>query len=227
MLPLLGSAEEFARTQQMAETALVNQGVTFSVYSDERGVEKTFPVCLLPRILSAADWDRLEQGLLQRVRALEAFVGDVYGEQQILRSETVPAEVVLASRQYVPALRGICPPAGVRIHVAGIDLIRDGNGTFRVLEDNLRTPSGVSYVLENRLLSKRLIPRAFEAGRVRQVNHYPARLATALRSVSPVDPDQSTVVVLTPGPYNSAYFEHSFLARQMGLELVQSADLFV
>ena len=222
-----GSAEEFARTQELAETALINQGVTFSVYSDDRGVEKVFPVCLMPRILSASDWERLERGLVQRVQALEQFVDDVYGEQRILRSGTIPPEVVLGSKQYLPALRGIRPPAGVRIHVAGIDLIRDGSGTFRVLEDNLRTPSGVSYVLENRLLSKRLIPRAFEAARVRQVNHYPARLAGALRSVSPVDPDLSTVVVLTPGPYNSAYFEHSFLARQMGVELVEAADLHV
>jgi uncharacterized circularly permuted ATP-grasp superfamily protein len=227
VLGLIGNADEFARTQELAETALINQGVTFSVYSDERGVEKVFPVCLMPRILSASDWDRLERGLLQRVQALEHFVDDLYGEQRILRSEAIPAEVVLASTQYIPALRGIRPPAGVRIHVSGIDLIRDGAGTFRVLEDNLRTPSGVSYVLENRLLSKRLIPRAFEAGRVRQVNHYSARLAAALRSVSPIDPDRSTVVVLTPGPYNSAYFEHSFLARQMGVELVQAADLFV
>ena len=227
VLPSLGGAEEFARTQELAETALINQGVTFSVYSDDRGIEKTFPFCLVPRIISSADWEHLERGLLQRVRALEAFVDDIYGEQCILRSETIPREVVLASRQYVPELRGVRPPAGVRIHVAGIDLIRDGKGTFRVLEDNLRTPSGVSYVLENRLLSKRLIPRAFELGRVRQVNHYPARLAAALRSVSPVSSEQSTVVVLTPGPYNSAYFEHSFLARQMGIDLVQAADLFV
>jgi uncharacterized circularly permuted ATP-grasp superfamily protein len=221
------SPEEFARTQEMAETALVNQGVTFSVYSDNRGMEKVFPVCLVPRIISAADWDRLERGLVQRVLALAHFLDDVYSEQRILKTGTIPAEVVLGAKHYLPALRGIRPPAGVRIHVSGIDLVRDGNGVFRVLEDNLRTPSGVSYVLENRLLSKRLIPQLFETARVRQVNHYPARLAAALRSVSPVDPDLSTVVVLTPGPYNSAYFEHSFLARQMGVELVQGADLFV
>ncbi len=221
------SADEFAHTQEMAEAALVNQGVTFSVYSDDRGLEKVFPVCLVPRIICAADWDRLERGLVQRVLALAAFLDDVYGEQRILKTGTIPAEVVLGAKHYLPALKGIRPPAGVRIHVSGIDLVRDGNGVFRVLEDNLRTPSGVSYVLENRLLSKRLIPQLFEAARVRQVNHYPARLAAALRSVSPVDPDLSTVVVLTPGPYNSAYFEHSFLARQMGVELVQGADLFV
>ena len=221
------SPDEFAHTQEMAETALINQGVTFSVYSDNRGMEKVFPVCLVPRVISAADWDRLERGLVQRVLALEHFLDDVYTEQRILKAGVIPAEVVLGAKHFLPALKGIRPPAGVRIHVSGIDLIRDGRGVFRVLEDNLRTPSGVSYVLENRLLSKRLIPQLFEAARVRQVNHYPARLAAALRSVSPVDPDLSTVVVLTPGPYNSAYFEHSFLARQMGLELVQGADLFV
>jgi uncharacterized circularly permuted ATP-grasp superfamily protein len=221
------SPEEFARTQEMAETALVNQGVTFSVYSDQRGVEKVFPVCLVPRIISTGDWDRLERGLVQRVLALACFLDDIYGEQRILKAGAIPAEVVLGAKHYLPALKGIRPPAGVRIHVSGIDLVRDGHGVFRVLEDNLRTPSGVSYVLENRLLSKRLIPQLFEAARVRQVNHYPARLAAALRSVSPVDPDLSTVVVLTPGPHNSAYFEHSFLARQMGVELVQAPDLFV
>jgi uncharacterized circularly permuted ATP-grasp superfamily protein len=221
------SSEDFARTQEMAEAVLVNQGVTFSVYSDERGVEKVFPVCLVPRIISTVDWDRLERGLVQRVLALTHFLDDVYGEQRILKAGAIPREVVLGAKHYLPALQGIRPSAGVRIHVAGIDLVRDGQGVFRVLEDNLRTPSGVSYVLENRLLSKRLIPQVFEAARVRQVNHYPARLAAALRSVSPIDPDMSTVVVLTPGPYNSAYFEHSFLARQMGVELVEASDLFV
>jgi uncharacterized circularly permuted ATP-grasp superfamily protein len=228
---LLGLAsctpQEFARMQEMAERALVNQGVTFSVYSDSRGTEKVFPVCLMPRVVSAADWARMERGLTQRVKALELFVDDVYGAQRILEEGVVPREVVLGAKHYLPSLRGVKPPQGVRVHVSGIDLIRDGQGTFRVLEDNLRTPSGVSYVLENRLLSKRLVPRALEAARVRQVDQYPARLAAVLRSVSPVDPDASTVVVLTPGPYNSAYFEHCFLARQMGVELVQAADLYV
>ncbi|MGZ6131729.1 MAG: circularly permuted type 2 ATP-grasp protein [Myxococcaceae bacterium] len=222
-----GSAEQFARTQALAEAALLNQGVTFSVYSDARGVEKIFPVCLLPRVISASEWDKLERGLQQRVRALEAFVEDVYADQRILEEGAIPAEVVLGSAQYLPAIRGVRPPAGVRIHISGIDLIRDGKGVFRVLEDNLRTPSGVSYVLENRLLSKRLLARAFEAAKVRPVNQYPARLAAALRSVSPAAPEETTIVVLTPGPHNSAYFEHSFLARQMGVELVEAADLFV
>jgi uncharacterized circularly permuted ATP-grasp superfamily protein len=151
----------------------------------------------------------------------------VYGEQRILAEGKIPRDLVLGAKHYLPNLRGIKPPGGVRVHLSGIDLIRDPAGTYRVLEDNLRTPSGVSYVLENRLVSKRVLPRAFEAARVRRVDHYPARLAETLRSVSPERPDASTVVLLTPGPYNSAYFEHSFLARTMGIELVEAADLAV
>jgi len=217
---------DFARHQALAELALLNQGVTFSVYDDARGSEKIFPFCLLPRLVSAADWARLERGLVQRVRALEAFLEDVYGDQRILTEQRIPAELVLGSKGYEPKLRGV-RPATVRVHVAGIDLVRDPAGTFRVLEDNLRCPSGVSYVLENRLLSKRILPDALDRARVRRVDQYPGRLAGALRSVAPADPDGACVVVLTPGPYNSAYFEHSFLARTMGVELVQAPDLFV
>jgi uncharacterized circularly permuted ATP-grasp superfamily protein len=229
ILDLLGhrTPEEFARLQTLAERALLNQGVTFSVYSDSRGTEKIFPFCLVPRIVSAQDWAPLERGLQQRVRALGLFLDDVYGEQRILAEKPELREMVLGTPLFLQRLRGIRPPGGVRIHIAGIDLIRDGQGTFRVLEDNLRTPSGVSYVLENRMLSKRVLPEVLEHARVRRVDHYPARLAETLRSVSPEDPEHSTVVVLTPGPYNSAYFEHSFLARTMGVELVQAADLFV
>jgi uncharacterized circularly permuted ATP-grasp superfamily protein len=201
--------------------------VTFSVYSDSRGAEKIFPVCLVPRLVGAAEWARMERGLVQRVEAIEAFLDDIYGEQRILQEKAVPAELVLGAKGYEPKLRGVRPPGGVRLHVAGIDLIRDPAGTFRVLEDNLRCPSGVSYVLENRLLSKRILPEALDRARVHRVDQYPARLAAALRSVAPVDPDEAVVVVLTPGPFNSAYFEHSFLARTMGLELVQAPDLFV
>jgi len=221
------TCEDFARQQRFAELALLNQGVTFSVYSDERGAEKIFPFCLVPRPISARDWSFLERGLAQRVLALEAFLADVYGEGRILREMPLLRDLVLGSKGYLPKLRGVNPPGGVRIHVSGIDLIRDPSGTFRVLEDNLRTPSGVSYVLENRLLSKRVLPEVLDRARVHGVDHYPERLAATLRSVSPEDPDGCSAVVLTPGPYNSAYFEHSFLARTMGLELVQAADLFV
>ncbi|WP_224366684.1 circularly permuted type 2 ATP-grasp protein [Hyalangium versicolor] len=219
--------EEFARIQALAERALLNQGVTFSVYSDSRGTEKIFPFCLIPRVVSSADWTHLERGLEQRTRALGLFLDDVYGDQRILAEKPELREIVLGTKLYLPQLRHVRPPGGVRIHVGGIDLIRDERGIFRVLEDNLRTPSGVSYVMENRIISKRVMPEIFEQGRIRQVDHYPARLAETLRACSPEAPEQSTLVVLTPGPYNSAYFEHSFLARTMGVELVQPADLFV
>jgi uncharacterized circularly permuted ATP-grasp superfamily protein len=216
----------FARAQALAEHALLQQGVTFSVYGDSRGTEKIFPFCLLPRLIAGDDWSRLERGLQQRLRALGAFLDDVYGDQRILAEKPVLGELVHGAAGYRPQLRGIRPPGGVRIHISGIDLIRDPAGTWRVLEDNLRTPSGVSYVVENRLISKRLFPRLFDAARVHRVDHYPTRLAETLRSVSPAG-DDTCAVVLTPGPYNSAYFEHSFLARTMGLELVQAPDLFV
>jgi len=221
------TSSAFSACQALAERALLNQGVTFSVYSDQRGTEKIFPFCLVPRILSAGDWARVERGLAQRVTALERFLDDLYGEQVIFRDGAVPRDLVLASKNWFPQLRGVRPPGGVRIHIAGIDLVRGPDGVFRVLEDNLRTPSGVSYVLENRIISKRVLPECVDAARVRPVDGYPSRLAEALRSVSPVDPGEANAVVLTPGPYNSAYFEHSFLARTMGLELVQSQDLFV
>jgi uncharacterized circularly permuted ATP-grasp superfamily protein len=227
LLDLLGK-DELSRAQALAEHALLQQGVTFSVYGDARGTEKIFPFCLLPRLIAGSDWVKLERGLQQRLRALGAFLDDIYSEQRILADKVVPADMVLGAAGYRPALRGIKPPGGVRIHISGIDLIRDPAGTWRVLEDNLRTPSGVSYVVENRLLSKRMFPRVFDAARVHRVDHYPTRLAETLRSVSPAGSEADvTAVVLTPGPYNSAYFEHSFLARTMGLELVQAPDLFV
>ena len=221
------SFEDFARQQHLAEKSMMNQGVTFSVYKDSEGTEKIFPFCLLPRLVSAADWQHIEAGLKQRLTALSFFLDDVYGEQRILNDGTIPRELVLGAKYYLPRLKGIKPPGGVRLHVSGIDLVRDSAGVLRVLEDNLRTPSGVSYVLENRLAMKRLMPRAMDACRVQPVDDYPARLAATLRSVSPRDPEDSTVVVLTPGPFNSAYFEHSFLARTMGLELVEAPDLYV
>ncbi|QRN94230.1 circularly permuted type 2 ATP-grasp protein [Archangium violaceum] len=229
LLTLLGTRapEDFARLQSLAERALLNQGVTFSVYSDQRGTERIFPFCLIPRLISAPDWAHLERGLEQRVRALNLFLNDVYGEQRLFAERPELRDLILSTSLYLPLLRGVRPPGGVRIHIAGIDLVRDGQGTFRVLEDNLRTPSGVSYVMESRVISKRVLPDILEMARVRRVDHYPARLAETLRSVSPEDPERSTVVVLTPGPYNSAYFEHSFLARTMGVQLVQSEDLFV
>ncbi|HET8723060.1 MAG TPA: circularly permuted type 2 ATP-grasp protein, partial [Anaeromyxobacteraceae bacterium] len=185
------------------------------------------PMCLVPRVIAAGEWSRIERGLVQRLQALEMFLADVYGEQRIVAERVIPPELVQQSKHFIPKLRGMHPPGGVRIHIAGIDLIRNPGGDMCVLEDNLRTPSGVSYVLENRQISKRMFPRVFDAARVHRVDHYPTRLAETLRSVSPAPDGDTTAVVLTPGPYNSAYFEHTFLARTMGLELVQAPDLFV
>ena len=221
------SADEFSRCQSLADLALVEQGVTFSVYSDKRGAEKVMPMCLVPRVIAASEWSRIERGLVQRLQALEMFLADVYGEQRVVAERVLPPELVQQSKHFIPKLRGLHPPGGVRIHIAGIDLIRDPAGNMCVLEDNLRTPSGVSYVLENRVVTKRVFQHAMERAGVRRVDEYPTQLAAALRSVAPVDPEHATIVVLTPGPFNSAYFEHSFLARSMGLELVEASDLFV
>ncbi len=218
---------EFRRRQRLAEVAFLKGGITFSVYSDRRGVEKTLPFDLIPRVITAGDWERLEAGLVQRMRALNAFLADVYGEQRILAEGVVPRDLVESASGFVPSMRGIRPPGGIHVHVAGIDLLRQPDGEFLVLEDNARVPSGVSYVLENRHVMKRIFPRVFEHARVRAVDDYPVRLREALESVSPVDPEETSVVVLTPGPYNSAYFEHSYLARHMGCPLVEGRDLFV
>ncbi len=219
--------DDFARYQALAELSLYNQGVTFSVYSDQRGTEKIFPICLVPRVIPAAEWAKVDRGLQQRISALCAFLDDMYGEQKILSSGTVPADLILGAKFFLPKLRGLRPPGGVRIPIAGIDLIRSPDGVFRVLEDNVRTPSGVSYVVENRLVTKRIFQSAIEESSVLPVERYPLALAETLRSLSPVDPEDTRVVVLTPGPFNSAYFEHTFLARTMGVDLVEPSDLFV
>jgi uncharacterized circularly permuted ATP-grasp superfamily protein len=218
---------EFTTRQKLAEGALFRGGVTFSVYSDSRGQEKIFPFDLIPRVIPASTWEVIERGLIQRVTALNMFLTDLYDGQRILKEGQVPEEVALGASGYLKELHGIRPREGVFVNIAGIDLIRGSNGEFLVLEDNLRTPSGVSYVLENRGVMKRVLPGVFRRSRIRNVESYPAHLGDALMSVSPRDPGESRVVVLTPGPYNSAYFEHSFLARQMGCELVQGSDLFV
>ena len=218
---------EFTTRQRLAEGALFRGGVTFSVYSDSRGQEKIFPFDLIPRAISSTAWQTIQDGLVQRVAALNAFLGDLYGERRILREGRIPERLVFATSGYLEQVRGIKPPKGVYVHIAGIDLIRSATGEFLVLEDNLRTPSGISYVLENRLVMKRVFPNVFRKSRVRPVEAYPKRLQAALLEMSARPPRQSRIVVLTPGPYNSAYFEHSFLARQMGCDLVEGSDLFV
>lgn len=218
---------EFMTRQKLAEGALFRGGVTFSVYSDSRGQEKIFPFDLIPRVITADAWEKIEKGLIQRVTALNMFLTDLYDGQRIVKEGRVPAEMVFGTSGYLQELHGIRPREGVFVNIAGIDLIRGSDGEFLVLEDNLRTPSGVSYVLENRNVMKRVLPGVFRRSRVRTVESYPARLGDALMSVSPRDPGESRVVVFTPGSYNSAYFEHSFLARQMGCDLVQGNDLFV
>ncbi len=226
LLDDLGKAE-FRSRKRLADSALLNGGITFSVYSDRRGTEKIFPFDLIPRVVSATDWDLLERGLIQRVSALNRFLNDVYGGQRIFAEKKIPREIIMRSAGYLEKVRGIRPPKGVYVHVAGIDLIRGADGEFVVLEDNVRCPSGVSYVLENRAVMKRVLPGIFSRSRVRSVDEYPARLRQTLAEVAPRRGKDPRTVVLTPGPYNSAYFEHSVLARRMGCDLVQGSDLFV
>ncbi len=210
-----------ARAEALAR-AFIDQGITFSL----SGQERPFPLDLVPRVISAAEWTRLERGIIQRVKALEMYLDDIYGDQEILNDGVIPRSLVTSCEHFHRQAVGIVPPNGVRIHVAGIDLIRDDRGNFRVLEDNLRSPSGVSYVMENRRTMARVFPNLFATHRVRAVDDYSAHLLRALRNSAATNEADPTVVVLTPGVHNSAYFEHSLLARQMGVELVEGRDLF-
>jgi len=220
-------AGEFRRRQRAAERALLHMGITFTVYGDQSGTERIFPFDLIPRIVSAAEWAWIERGLEQRIRALNLFVDDVYHEQRIVRDGVVPDALLRSARAYRPACAGLNPPGGVWCHITGTDLVRDRDGQIYVLEDNLRCPSGVSYVLENRQVMKRTFPAVFGASRVRPVDDYPSRLRDMLEQVAPVEARTPHVVLLTPGLYNSAYFEHAFLAQQMGIELVEGRDLVI
>ena len=225
-LAAMAGADINERLAQIDST-LLQRGVTFTVYSDARGTERVLPFDPLPRIVPAHEWARLEAGIAQRVRALNAFLHDVYHEQRIVRAHKVPVEIVYSSQFYNRNMIGIDPPGRVYVHVSGIDLIRDGNGDYLVLEDNLRTPSGIAYVLENREILKRTFPQLFRDYTPRPVDDYPARLRRALTRVAPFGVDDPTIVILTPGIYNSAYFEHALLARRMGVELVEGQDLIV
>ena len=218
---------ELLRRQRSAERALLNLGITFGVYGDTAGQERIFPFDLVPRIVAAQEWSRIERGLKQRITALNLFINDVYHDQAILKDGVVPAEIVRSASTFRDACVGLEPPRGIWCHITGTDLVRDKDGCIYVLEDNLRCPSGVSYVLQNRLIIKRTFPQLFEAFRIRPVDDYASRLRDMLESLCHADVETPRVVVLTPGPYNSAYFEHSFLAQQMGVELVEGRDLVV
>ncbi len=215
------------RRRRMADVSFRNQGITFTVYGDTRGVEKTFPFDLVPRIVPASEWDTIERGLEQRITALNLFCSDIYHDQRILRENIIPPDLVYGAKMFRREMIGVDVPRDIYIHICGTDLVRDREGNYLVLEDNGRTPSGVSYVLENRAVMKRVSPSMFSAYRVRSIEDYPHNLLQCLKFVAAGRVDQPTIVVLTPGIYNSAYFEHSFLARQMGVELVEGSDLVV
>jgi uncharacterized circularly permuted ATP-grasp superfamily protein len=220
-------AERLAQKRAEADALFHRVGITFAVYGQEEGAERLIPFDIVPRVLPADEWLRLEAGLKQRVRALNAFIHDIYHDQQILKAGLVPAEQVLCNSQYRPEMQGVDVPSGIYAHIAGIDIVRDGAGEFRVLEDNLRVPSGVSYMLENRKMMMRLFPELFSEQRIAPIERYPEVLLDNLRSVAPTGVADPTVVLLTAGAHNSAYFEHAFLAQQMGIELVEGQDLFV
>ena len=221
------SPETMANKRAEADLVFRRVGITFAVYGEAAGTERLIPFDVIPRIIPAAEWQQLEAGLRQRVRALNMFLHDVYHGQEIIRAGCVPAEQVFRNSQYRPEMNGIEVAGGIYAHIAGIDIVRAGAGDYYVLEDNLRVPSGVSYMLENRKMMMRLFPDLFARNKVAPVAHYPDLLLENLRSVAPQGASDPVVVLLTPGMYNSAYFEHAFLAQQMGVELVEGQDLFV
>jgi uncharacterized circularly permuted ATP-grasp superfamily protein len=220
-------ADELRRSKQEADQSFFNQGITFTVYGSEKGTERIFPHDLLPRIITAAEWETIDRGLTQRITALNLFLKDVYHEARIIEEGVVPAKIVYTCKHYRREMRGIKVPRDVYVTVVGTDLIRTPEGNFVVLEDNLRVPSGVSYMLTSRRVMKHIFPTLFRKCRVRPIEQYSQVLLSALKSLAPEGRTEPTVVLLTPGSYNSAYFEHTYLARQMGIELVEGRDLLV
>jgi uncharacterized circularly permuted ATP-grasp superfamily protein len=217
-------SEELVARQRAAERALVQMGITFNVYGESAGVEKTLPFDLVPRIIAGSEWNAIERGLKQRIQALNLFIDDLYDDQKVLKDGIVPRDVIESSKGFRPQCMGFDPPRRIWCHITGTDLVRHHDGRIYVLEDNLRCPSGVSYVLQNRQLMKSLFPEVFASARIRPVSNYPLRLRDMLEFMAP-DGASPRMVLLTPGIYNSAYFEHSFLAQQMGIELVEGSDL--
>jgi uncharacterized circularly permuted ATP-grasp superfamily protein len=230
LLETIASLEDgqLQRCQRAAERLLLQLGVTFNVYGDSTGAERIFPFDLIPRIVRSEEWDSIERGLKQRINALNQFINDIYHDQKILKDKIIPEEVIRSAVFYRPQCIGLKPRLGIWCHITGTDLVRNGDGQIYVLEDNLRVPSGVSYVLANRDLMKRTFPQVFEGLRVRPVDTYPGTLLETLEAIAPEGAkDKPSVVVLTPGMFNSAYFEHSFLAQKMGVPLVEGRDLVV
>jgi uncharacterized circularly permuted ATP-grasp superfamily protein len=219
------SSAEFQKKRDLADNAFLTQGVTFTVYNDQEGTERIFPFDLIPRIIPRAEWEHVERGLSQRITALNLFLRDIYHDQKIVRDGIIPADVIHSAAHFRPEFMGFNVPKDIYIHICGSDLIRDQNGNYLVLEDNARSPSGVSYLLENRQAMKRVFPNLFSRYLVRPVDTYCLELLDVLRFIAPYGNPEPTVVLLTPGIYNSAYFEHSFLARTMGIEIVVGADL--
>jgi len=220
-------ADEFRRRQQAADVAFLNQGITFTVYGADEGTERIWPYDLLPRIVTGGEWATIERGLAQRLTALNHFLADIYHEGRILAAGVVPRSLVYSCRHYRREMRGVRVPRDVYVSIVGTDLVRTDDGRFAVLEDNLRVPSGVSYMLANRQVMKRVWPRLFDSYGVRSIDRYGQALLATLRALAPPHRPDPTIVLLTPGVYNSAYFEHAFLARQMGIELVEGRDLLV
>ena len=219
------SVEEFEQRRHAVDVSFLNQGIGFTVYGEEEGLERIFPFDLIPRVIPQDEWAHIERGVIQRVRALNLFLEDVYHAQRILRDGRIPAELVFGATHFRREMIGLNPPTGVYAHVAGVDIVRDEHGEYLVLEDNLRSPSGASYMLENRAAMKREFAPLFARYGVLGIDQYPQELLAALRAVAPPAAAMPTVVLLTPGVHNSAYFEHSFLARHMGIELVEGGDL--
>ncbi len=218
-------AGELKQRQAAIDRALLRMGITFTVYGNEQGTEKIFPFDIVPRIVEAEEWQTIEAGLKQRIEALNRFINDVYNTQDIIHAGILPREILAKAKSYRAQCEGLKPPHGIWCHITGTDLIRHSDGKIYVLEDNLRCPSGVSYVLQNRMVMKSSFPQAFKDSLVRPVDSYPGRLYDTLSYLSPLQ--SPTIVVMTPGIYNSAYYEHAFLAQQMGVELVEGRDLVV
>ncbi|WP_207062138.1 circularly permuted type 2 ATP-grasp protein [Motiliproteus sp. SC1-56] len=219
--------KELEARRQMAEATIQEMGVSFTVYTEGGNIDRAWPFDIVPRVIGAKQWKRAEEGLRQRLKALNMFIDDLYNDQQIIKDGVVPAHIVQKSRNFRKECIGMKPAFGVWAHICGTDLVRDSDGEFYVLEDNLRVPSGVSYMLENRAITKRVLPELFERKDIRPVHNYPARLFDTLVALSPRRVKRPEIVVLTPGIFNSAYFEHAFLAQQMGAELVEGSDLVV